>query len=131
MFILLPLSLIGVGFLVYAVLAGATLALPIGAGVAAGLAASALGVSPLASVAIGVATFMGVIALCRFAALTLPGRFSRALLIVSFAVPAAIAGFSTANALGTLFGLASVATSALVAVLTAAVAAHRVGRPIS
>jgi len=131
MFILLPLSLIGAGFLVYAVFAGATLALPIGAGLSAGFCASALGVSPLASVAIGVVTFMGAIALGRFAALTLPGRSSRALLIVSFAIPAAIAGFSTANALGTLFGLASVATCALVAILTAAVAAHRLGRPIS
>ena len=60
MFILLPLSLIGVGFLVYAVFAGATLALPIGAGLAAGFAASALGVSPLASVAIGVVTFVSL-----------------------------------------------------------------------
>lgn len=129
MVILIPLSLIGIAFLVYAVFAGATLALPLGLAAAAGLGASALGGSVTASLACGIATFMVVIALGRFAALTLRGPLTRMVLIAAFAAPAALAGFSAARAVGSLFGLASLAASLAVAAVIAAAAAHRLSRP--
>ena len=60
--ILFPLTLIGVGFLIYALFASATLALPIGAGLAAGFGScTRSAVAPLPSVIIGIAAFMSVI----------------------------------------------------------------------
>lgn len=129
MVIILPLSLIGIALLIYAVFAGATLALPLGLAAAAGLGASALGGSFAASLACGTATFMVVIASGRFAALTLRPPLARLILIAAFAAPAALAGFSAARAVGSLFGFASIAASLAVAVVIAAVAAHRLSRP--
>lgn len=100
--ILFPLTLIGVGFLIYALFASATLALPIGAGLAAGFGSAALGIAPLPSVIIGSAAFMSVIAIGRFAALSVSNRPTRGVLIAVFAIPAAIAGFSVASAFASL-----------------------------
>jgi hypothetical protein len=72
--ILFPLTLIGVGSLFYAVFAGATLALPIAAGLTAGFGSASIGLSPLLSIVVGIVVFMGVIALGRFSALMLPSQ---------------------------------------------------------
>jgi len=127
--ILFPLTLIGVGFLIYALFAGATLALPIGAGLAAGFGSAALGIAPLPSIVIGIAAFMGVIALGRFAALSLSNRPARGMLIAVFAIPAAIASFSVASAFASLAGFASFAVALVAACLIGAVAAHRLTGP--
>lgn len=129
--ILFPLTLLGVGFLIYGIFAGATLALPIGAGVAAGFGSASLGLSPVASMLIGIAVFMGVIALGRFAALTLPNRTARALLIALFAIPAAITGFSVASSFAALAGIASIGVALFAGACTAVVAAHRLARPLA
>lgn len=129
--ILFPLMLIGVGFLIDALFASATLALPIGAGLAAGFGSTALGIAPLPSIVIGIAAFMGVIALGRFAVLTLPSRSTRGVLIGLFAIPAAIAGFSVASAFASLAGFASFAVALVVGGLSGVVAAHRLAGPVA
>ena len=129
--ILFPLTLIGVGFLIYALFASATLALPIGAGLMAGFGSAALGITPMPSIVIGSAMFMGVIALGRFAVLSLSTRSARAMMIGIFAVPAAIAGFSVANAFASLAGFASVAIALIAGGLSGAVAAHRLAGPVA
>ncbi len=131
MLILFPLTLIGVGFLIYALFASATLALPIGAGLAGGFGSAALGIAPLSSIIIGIATFMGIIALGRFAALSLSNRPARGMLIGLFAIPAAIAGFSVANAFASLAGFASFAVALVAGGLSSAVVAYRLARPIA
>ena len=131
MFILLPLSMIGGGFLVYAVFAGATLALPIGAGLAAGFGSTALGIAPLPSVIIGIAAFMSVIAIGRFAALSLSNRPARGMLIAVFAIPAAIAGFSVASASASLAGFASITIALVAGGLSGAIAAQRLTGPVA
>jgi len=129
--ILFPLMLIGVGFLIYALFASATLALPISAGLATGFGSAALGIAPLPSIVIGIVAFMGVIALGRFAALTLPSRSTRGVLIAVFAIPAAIAGFSVASAFASLAGFASFAVALVAGGVSGAVAAHRLARPVT
>jgi hypothetical protein len=129
--ILFPLTLIGVGFLIYALFASATLALPIGAGLAAGFGSAALGVPPLPSFVIGIATFMSVIAIGRFAALSLSNRPARAIVIGFFAIPAAIAGFSVASAFASLAGFASVVVALVAGGLSGVVAAHRLAAPVA
>ncbi len=129
MFILFPLTLIGVGFLIYALFASATLALPVGAGLAAGFGSAALGIAPLPSIIIGITTFMGIIALGRFAALSLSNRPARGMLIGLFAIPAAIAGFSVANAFASLAGFASFAVALVAGGLSGAIAAQRLAGP--
>ncbi|MGH6613378.1 hypothetical protein [Sphingomonas sp.] len=131
MLILFPLTLIGVGFLIYALFASATLALPIGAGLAAGFGSAALGIAPLPSIVIGIAAFMGVIALGRFAAVSLSSRPARGMLIAVFAIPAAIAGFSVASAFASLAGFASFAVALVAGGLSGAVAAHRLADPVA
>ncbi|WP_287459355.1 hypothetical protein [Sphingomonas sp.] len=128
--ILFPLTLLGAAFLIYAIFAGATLALPIAAGLAAGFGSASIGLSTLPSILIGLIVFMAVIALGRFAALTLPSRTVRAMLILMFALPAAITGFSVASAFASLAGIASIGIALMVGALTGTVAAHRLGRPI-
>lgn len=127
--ILLPLSLIGFGFLIYQLFAGATLALPIALGVAAGLAAHQLGCSAFTSIAVGVVAFMGVIAASRAAALKLTNPHARVALAILFAVPAALTGYSFAHALGVLVGTTGIVAGAVAAVLCAAIAAQRMLRP--
>lgn len=129
--ILFPLTLLGAGFLVFGVFAGATLALPLAAGLAAGFGSASIGFSPLPSTLIGFLAFLGVIALGRFAALTFPSRTARAMLILIFAVPAAITGFSVASAFASLAGIASIGIALIAGALTGTVAAHRLARPIS
>jgi len=129
--ILFPLTLIGVGFLIYALFAGATLALPIGVGLMAGFGSATLGITPMSSIVIGIAMFMGVIALSRFAALSLSSRPARAVLIGLFAVPASIAGFSVASAFASLAGFTSLAVALMAGGLSGAVAARRLARPVA
>jgi len=129
--ILFPLTLIGVGFLIYALFASATLALPIGAGLAAGFGSTALGIAPLPSVIIGIAAFMSVIAIGRFAALSLSNRPARGMLIAGFAIPAAIAGFSVASAVASLAGFASIAIALVAGGLSGAIAAQRLTGPVA
>lgn len=133
MAILLPLTLIGIGALLYFLFAGATYALPLAAGIAAGFGSASAGLSIPASLLIGVATFMIVIAIGRFAALTLAHPYARGTLIILFALPAAIAGFILTGALASLAGLASIATllAAAGALVSGGVAAHRLVRPAS
>ena len=88
--IMLPLTLIGVGYLIYQLFAGATLALPIALGVAAGLGASHIGYSPFMASLIGTLAFMAVIAVSRFAALKLTNPQGRIALALIFVIPAAI-----------------------------------------
>ncbi|WP_165322370.1 hypothetical protein [Rhizorhabdus phycosphaerae] len=127
--ILLPLSLIGFGFLIYQLFAGATLALPIALGVAVGLSAHQLGCSAFASIAVGVIAFMGVIAASRAAALKLTNPHARIALAVLFALPAALAGYSLAHALGVLVGTTGIVAGVVAAVPCAAIAAQRMLRP--
>lgn len=129
--ILFPLTLIGIGFLFYAVFAGATFALPIAAGLMAGFGSASIGLSPLLSIVIGIVVFMGVIALGRFTALMLPSQPARAILILLFAIPAAFTGFSVASAFAALAGFASIGVALIAGALTGIVAAHRLAHPIS
>lgn len=127
--ILLPLSLMGFGYLIYQLFAGATLALPFALGVAAGLAAHQLGCSIFASFVIGVIAFMGVIAASRAAALKLTNPYARVTLVLLFAVPAALTGYSLQHALGVLVGATGIVAGAVAAVACAAIAAERMLRP--
>jgi hypothetical protein len=129
--ILFPLVLIGIGILIYALFASATLALPIGAALAVAFGGAALGIAPLPSIVIGIAAFMGVIAIGRFAALSLSSQLARGMLIAFFAIPSAIAGFSVATAIASLAGIASFAIALIAGGVSAAVAAHRLAGPIA
>lgn len=60
--IMLPLTLLGVGYLISQLFTGATLALPIAIGVGTGLSAHQLGASPLFACAFGILAFMMTIA---------------------------------------------------------------------
>lgn len=127
--IMLPLTLLGVGYLIYQIFAGTTLALPIALGIAAGFGASHLGSSPLLALAIGALAFLGVIAVSRFAALNLASPLARASLAAMFSIPAALAGYSVARALGWLAGGTGIIAGLIGAALCAVVAAHRLFRP--
>lgn len=127
--ILLPLTMIGFGYLIYQLFAGAALALPIALGMAAGFAASQLGFSPIIAFAFGVSAFMAVIAISRFAALKLTNPYARIALAILFAVPAALTGFSLAHAMGVMIGTGGVVAGVVAAAACAAIAAHRLMRP--
>ncbi|UAK25308.1 hypothetical protein [Sphingomonas nostoxanthinifaciens] len=127
--ILLPLSLVGFGYLIYQLFAGATLALPIALGVAAGFAAHQLGCSTFASFVIGVIAFMGVIAASRVVALKLTKTYARITLALLFAVPAALTGYSLAHALGVVLGTTGIVAGLVAAMACAAIAAERMLRP--
>ncbi|KRB81087.1 hypothetical protein ASE00_13800 [Sphingomonas sp. Root710] len=127
--IMLPLTLLGVGYLIYQIFAGATLVLPIALGIAAGFGASHLGSSPLLAVAIGTLAFLAVIAASRFAALNFSSPYTRAALAAIFAVPAALAGYSVAHALGWFAGGTGIIAGLIGAALCAVIAAHRLLRP--
>lgn len=128
--ILLSLGLIGAGFILYLLLVGATHALPILVGFAAGILAADAGLSVPLSILIGGAAFMLVISAGRCAALSLPapGRMAVAL---AFALPAGIAGYSVGRLLAATMGLTDHATFAafMLAALSASIAAQRVVRP--
>lgn len=127
--IMLPLTLIGAGYLIYQLFAGATLALPIALGVAAGIGAHQLGCSVLASVIIGTIAFMGVIMASRVAALQLTNPYARVALAILFAPPAALTGYSLAHALGVLVGTTGMIAGVVAAAACATIAAQRVLRP--
>lgn len=127
--IMLPLTLLGVGYLIYQIFAGATLALPIALGIAAGFGASHLGLSPLVAVAIGMFAFLSVVAASRFAALNLASPYARATLAAMFAIPAALAGYSIAHALGWFADGTGIIAGLIGAALCAVIAAHRLLRP--
>ncbi len=121
--IMLPLTLIGFGYLIYQLFAGATLALPIALAVAAGFGASQLGCSPFIAFVLGVIAFMAVIAASRLATLKLTNPYARIALVALFAVPAALTGFSFAHALGVLVGTSGIVTGLIAAAACAAIAA--------
>lgn len=127
--IMLPLTLLGVGYLIYQIFVGATLALPLAAGIAAGFGTSRLGCPPLFAILTGLLVFFAVIGTGRFAALTLTSPCARAALATLFAIPAALAGYSVAHALGWFAGVTGIIAGLIGAVLCAAIAAHRLMRP--
>lgn len=131
MFIALPLTLIGIGLLIYQIFAGVTLALPIGAGLLAGFGASALGFAAIPSLAIGTAVFMTIIALGRFAALTSTALHTKAAVVALFAIPAGITGYSAANAIASLLGFSGIVIAPVATLICAAVAVQRLVRPIA
>lgn len=101
----LPLTLLGLGLLVTYLFAAATHAMPLFAGVTAGFAATAAGLSVPAAILIGAATCLFAIAIGRFAGLTVRGPVARAALLAAFAIPAVIAGGAIGGALANLAGL--------------------------
>lgn len=109
MAIILPLTLLGLGLLVYYLFGAATHAPPIAVGLAAGFAATTLGISTPVAVLIGTASTFVTIAGGRFAGLTARGALGRGLLIALFVFPAAIAGGALGSALANLVGFASLA----------------------
>lgn len=119
MAITLPLTLLGLGLLVYYLFGAATHALPIAVGLAAGFAAAALGFSTPVAVLVGAASMFVAIAGGRLAGLTVRGPLERGLLIAIFAFPAAVAGGLLGGALANLAGFAGLA---LVAALLASLA---------
>jgi len=127
--IFLPLTVIGFGYLIHKLFAGATLALPIALGVAAAFGAHHLGWPLFAAFILGVLAFMLVIALSQLAALKLTNPYARIALALLFAVPAALAGFSVAHAVGVLIGTTGIVTGTLAAAGCAAIAAGRILRP--
>lgn len=129
MLILLPLTMIGLGYLIYLLFAGATLALPIALGVATGVGASHLGFAPFTAFILGVTAFLVIMTVSQLAALRLTHPVARAVLATLFAVPAALTGFSLAHALGVMLGTTGLITGLCAAVACAAIAAQRLLRP--
>lgn len=127
--IMLPLTMIGFGYLIYQLFAGATLALPIALGVAAGFGASQLGCSPFTGFVLGVLASMAAITASQLAALKLSNPYARIALATLFAVPAALTGFSLAHALGVLVGTRGIVAGLVAAAACAAIAAYRMMRP--
>lgn len=109
MFITLPLTILGIGLLIYYLFGAATHALPIVAGLAAGFAAAALDLSAPLDVLIGAATAFVAIAAGRFVGLTARGPVARGMLVTIFAIPAMIAGGALGGALANLAGIAGLA----------------------
>lgn len=109
MFITLPLTILGLGLLIYYLFGAATHALPIVTGFSAGFAAAALGLSTPVAVLIGVGVCFLTIAAGRFVGLTARGPIARGLLIAIFAIPAVIAGGALGGALANLAGIADLA----------------------
>lgn len=131
MAILFPLSLIGFGACIYYLFVCATLALPILIGSAVGTTSHAAGNAVPLSLLLGVAAFMGAVALGRFAALTLRSTLGRGMLMLLFACPAALAGFFITGAMARFAGAGGfVMPLALCgALFCGAVAAGRVVQP--
>lgn len=127
--ILLALTMIGFGYLIYQLFASATLALPIAIGVAAGFGAHQLGCAPFTAFILGVIAFMAVVTASRLAALKLTDPYARIALALLFAVPAAFTGFSLAHALGVLVGTPGIVTGLIAAAVCAGIAAQRILRP--
>ena len=126
---LLPLTIFGFGYLTYFLFGGATYALPIALGVAAGFGVSHLGYAPFTAFIIGLLAMMAVVAAMQLAALKLANPYAKGALALLFAVPAALAGFSLGHALGLIIGTAGIAIGLIAAATCAAIAAHRLMRP--
>src|SRR3546814_20427532 len=92
MAITLPLTLFGIGLLIYYLFGVATHALPIAIGLTAGFAAAAFGFSTPVAVLIGAASAFVPIPGGRFAGLATRGPLARGLLIALFAFLAPVAG---------------------------------------
>lgn len=127
--LILPLALIGVGFLIRFLFRAATYALPLFVGLSAGFAAMHAGISGAGALLLATAAFMAVVAAGRMATLLLPSSSARAPVALLFAVPAAIAGFQVASALSHFAGAGVPGTVAalVVALVTGIAAARRLG----
>lgn len=127
MAILFPLCLVGLGACVYYLFAAATLALPILVGAAVGMASHAVGCGTPLSFLCGLAAFMLVIALGRFAALTLRSKLGRGMLMLPFTFSASVAGFFVTSTVARFVGITSgiVLFSLSGALLCAAIAVGR------
>lgn len=131
MAITLPLTLLGLGLFLYFLFGAATHALPLAAGLAAGFAATALGVSPALALLAAILAFLFAVAAGRFLGLKARDPLARAALVLAFAAPATIAGGTIGLALAEIFGLARFAVIAapLAGLACGFVAANRLAAP--
>jgi len=129
MMILLPLSLIGIGALIYFLFNAASHALPLAIAAAAALACAHVGASIPVALLVGVIGFMLVTGLVRFIALTAPLP-ARIVVAAALAIPAAIAGYQLGGGLAGLSGLSAWFPAAIAATLTGLAAATRIARPV-
>lgn len=132
MAITLPLTLFGLGLLVYYLFGAATHALSIVVALVAGFASAALGLSAPLAVLIGSAFCFVAIAGGRFVGLTAHSPTTRGVLITVFAVPALIAGGMLGSALAKLAGFAGLAIIAgsLAGLACGLIAVNRLGTRI-
>jgi hypothetical protein len=93
------LSFVGFAYLCWLIFALAVHALPFFAGVSAGLAAYHSGSGPVAAIVVGVIAGSIVLVLGQVAFTTLRSSLVRAVPVVLFAVPAAVAGYHAAHGL--------------------------------
>lgn len=131
MFITLPLTLIGLGLLIYYLFATASHALPLLIGMTAGFGASSADLSPGTSTLVGAAAFLIAVAAGRFAMLRMASPGGRSLLTAMFAIPAGVAGYAIGGALAVLVGLAgfAIVPASVAAVITGTIAVHRLQWP--
>ena len=127
MAITLPLTLFGLGLLIYYLFGAATHALPITVGLTTGFATAALGFSTPVAVLIGGTSVFVAVAGGRFAGLTARGPLGRGSLIMLFVFPAAVAGGVLGSALANLAGFAGLAfvAATLAALACGLVSANR------
>lgn len=132
MFIILPLTLIGVGFLVYFLFAAASYALPLLAGLSAGFAADHAGASGIDAFLLGTVAFMLVILIGQVATRLLPSPYARMAVVILYAIPASVAGFQVASALLHLSGAGpwSVIAALAMALVVGSAAAKRHAMPM-
>ena len=104
--LLLPLTLVGLGFFVWLMFAAAAWALPVFLGLSAAFAADRAGDSGATSFLIGFAVFLITVVAGRVLATHLPERRpSRIALMLLFALPAAAATASVTAALSRAIGV--------------------------
>jgi hypothetical protein len=96
------LGFVGLGYLCWLIFALAVYALPLFAGVTAGLAAYHSGSGPIAAIAVGAIVSVIVLLAGQIAFRTLRSTPVRAAIALVFAVPAAIAGYHAAHGLAHL-----------------------------
>ena len=127
MFIIVPLALIGVGFMIYLLFAAATYILPLYMGLTAAFAALHAGASYTSALLLGIIAFLFVILFGQIATQLLPSRQAHLLIALLFALPAAMAGFQVASALLHFGNVGSwnIALSLAAALATGIVAARR------
>ncbi|MDB5584511.1 MAG: hypothetical protein JWR80_9687 [Bradyrhizobium sp.] len=105
MAMLLPLALICAG-LFYFLFVAASLALPLLAAFSAAVAAIQAGLPAGSAIAVGICTFMAVVAVSRLAAEMLPTARARGAILLLFALPAAWFAFEATDHIARLFGAA-------------------------